>query len=426
MKMKVNCFILIGVIMVNMLACSKGQLSDSTENLMDAYEEKSTSELQSEAVQISTEDEAEFKENYADFAVEVLKGTAESGENSMISPLSLLTALTMTENGAGGKTLSQMEQVLANGTSVEKQNQELVNFIRKLPNTEKSHLYQANSIWFQGEDTEEKHWVKESFLQKNADTFQADIFRAAFNHDTLKDINVWASNETEGMISQVLDEMPTDAMMYLINAVAFEAEWKFTYDKSQIHEAEFLQEDGTSKKVSMMYSDEFQYLEDEDTTGFIKPYADRYSFVALLPTEGVTMEHYISNLSGKKWLQLMENVSEREGVRAGIPKFTAEYEQDMEMVLADMGMDLAFNETQADFSGIGDKELSISCVLHKTYVSVDELGTKAGATTVVEMSKSDGMDTNKEVILNRPFVYAIVDNNTNLPIFLGIVEQIEK
>lgn len=426
MKKKIICLGVIGTIMVNMLACSKGQLSGSTENLMDAYGEKNTSEIQSEAAQISIEDEAEFKENYADFAVEVLKNTAESGENSMISPLSLLTALTMTENGAGGETLSQMEQVIANGISVEKQNQELVNFIRRLPNTEKSHLHQANSIWFQGKEAEEKHWVKEVFLQKNADTFQADIFRAPFNHDTLKDINVWVSNETEGMISQVLDEIPPDAVMYLINAVAFEAEWERTYDKSQIIEAEFLQEDGTSKPVSMMYSNEFQYLEDGDTTGFIKPYADGYSFVALLPAEGITMEHYISNLSGKKWMQLLENVSERERVRAGIPKFNAEYEEDMATVLADMGMPLAFDETQADFSGIGDKELSISRVLHKTYVSVDGLGTKAGAATVVETSKSAGMDTDKEVILNRPFVYAIVDDSTNLPIFLGIVEQLEE
>lgn len=426
MKKKIICLGVIGTIMVNMLACSKGQLSGSTENLMEVYGEKNTSEIQSEAAQISIEDEAEFKENYADFAVEVLKNTAESGENSMISPLSLLTALTMTENGAGGETLSQMEQVIANGISVEKQNQELVNFIRRLPNTEKSHLHQANSIWFQGKEAEEKHWVKEVFLQKNADTFQADIFRAPFNHDTLKDINVWVSNETEGMISQVLDEIPPDAVMYLINAVAFEAEWERTYDKSQIIEAEFLQEDGTSKPVSMMYSNEFQYLEDGDTTGFIKPYADGYSFVALLPAEGITMEHYISNLSGKKWMQLLENVSEEESVRAGIPKFNAEYEEDMATVLADMGMPLAFDETQADFSEIGDKELFISRVLHKTYVSVDELGTKAGATTVVEMSKSAGMDIEKEVILNRPFLYAIVDDSTNLPIFLGIVEQLEE
>lgn len=426
MKKKIICFGLIGIIMVNMLACSKGQLSGFTENLMETYGEKNTSEIQSEAAQIGIEDEAEFKANYIDFATAVLKNTVESGENSIISPLSLLTALTMTENGAGGETLSQMEQVLANGISVEKQNQELVNFIHQLPNTEKSHLHQTNSIWFQGKETEETQWVKETFLQKNADTFQADIFCAPFTHDTLKDINVWVSNETEGMISKVLDEIPLDVMMYLINAVAFEAEWERTYDKSQITEGEFLQENGTRKRVTMMYSDEFQYLEDEDTTGFIKPYADGYSFVALLPADGITIEHYISNLSGKKWVKLLENVNKEEHVRAGIPKFNAEYEENMVKVLTDMGMPLAFDETQADFSEIGDKELFISCVLHKTYVSVDELGTKAGATTVVEMSKSAGMDIEKEVILNRPFVYAIVDNSMNLPIFLGSVEKIGK
>lgn len=425
MKKKIICFILTGIMMVNVLACDKARLSNSTEDLTESYKKTGTSEVQMEDT-LSTEYKKEFEENYADFAIELLKNTAESGESCMISPLSLLTSLTMTENGADGETLSQMEQVLANGTSVERQCQELVDFSYNLPDAEGSQLKQANSIWFKEEDTDKDSWVKETFLQKNADTFQADIFGSFFNNDTIEDINVWVSNETDGMVPQMLEKMSEDAVMYLINAVAFEAEWENVYKASDIHDAEFLQENGTSQKVSMMYSDERQYLEDENTMGFMKTYKDGYSFVALLPSEEIALEEYLAGMSGEKWLNLMENVDNEEMVRTGIPKFKVEYENDMSEVLADMGMPLAFDNVQADFSGITEEQLSISRVLHKTYVNVDELGTKAGASTVVEMTKGEGAEVTKEVILNHPFIYAIIDNNTNLPVFLGIVEEIKE
>ena len=424
MKKKIVCFVLTGIMLVNVIGCGKAHLSNSTEDLTESYKKTSTSEVQMEDT-LSTEDKKEFEENYADFAIELLKNTAKSGGNCMISPLSLLTSLTMTENGADGETLSQMEQVLANGSSVERQCQELVDFSYNLPDAEGSQLKQANSIWFK-EEADKASWVKETFLKKNADTFQSDIFGSLFNNDTIEDINVWVSDETDGMITQMLKEIPEDAVMYLINAVAFEAEWENVYKASDIRDAEFLQENGTSQKISMMYSDERQYLEDEDTIGFMKPYKDGYSFVALLPSEEIALEDYLEEMSGEKWFNLMENVDTEEMVRTGIPKFKAEYENEMREVLANMGMSLAFDEVQADFSGITEEQLSISRVLHKTYVSVDELGTKAGASTVVEMTKETAMEINKEVILNRPFVYTIIDNNTNLPVFLGIIEEVEE
>ena len=290
-------------------------------------------------------------------------------------------------------------------------------------------MNQANSIWVKNSNGTLA--IREEFLQKNADTFDADIYSAPFDAQTLKDINTWVARETDNMIPQMLNQIDPTTVMYLINAVAFEAEWQSPYGDYQVRDSEFYQENGGSETVEMMYSEEHRYLEDADTTGFIKPYKEGYSFVALLPKDGMSMEDYLDGLTGEKYMAPMENQGIGVTVDTGLPKFTSEYTAELKDILAEMGMPLAFDEWNADFSGIGscgDGNLYISMVLHKTYVSVDELGTKAGAATAVAMNEATAVmpEEPKRVILDRPFVYAIVDNENYLPVFIGVVETVEK
>ena len=359
-----------------------------------------------------------------DFAIRLFKQTNENGKNTLISPLSVLCALAMTANGAEGETREQMEAVL--GMSVEELNLYLYSYINSLPQGEKYKLSVANSIWFTDDD---RFTVNQDFLQTNADYYGADIYKTPFNKQTLKDINNWVKNETDNMIPKVLEDIPDAAIMYLINALAFEAEWTEIYEKNQVRDKTFTKEDGTKQDVELMYSTEGKYIEDENATGFIKYYKERkYAFVALLPNEGVTVSEYVNSLDGASLAALLANAESR-SVETAIPKFESEYDIEMSSILEAMGMSNAFNVTFADFTGIGDSTeggIYISKVIHKTYIQVGEKGTKAGAVTAIEMKDGSAgpPDEIKQVYLDRPFVYMLIDCETNTPFFIGTVMDV--
>ncbi len=372
----------------------------------------------------------EFAESYMDFSLRLLMQSqkSDSGADVMVSPLSVMMALEMTRNGAVGETLSQMETVLYPDITAEEGKEGLLAFSSGLPDTEKGHLALADSIWFK----EDIFIPNENFLKICAADYDAEIYEAPFDEDTLSDINRWVEEGTDGMVKDILNEIPEDAVMYLINAVAFEAEWQDTYHEYQVRDADFYCADGSSATIEMMYSEEWGYLQDENAEGFIKPYAEGYDFVALLPDEEISLEEYIGQLDGATFLQTIKEVDDTIEVNAGLPKFESETSLELSGVLTELGMPLAFDEDAADFSAMGAPSyetagnIYISRVLHKTYIAVDELGTKAGAATVVEMATGSAMESpeTRTVILNRPFLYAIVEKDSGLPVFIGTVNDL--
>ena len=362
--------------------------------------------------------------NVTDFAIRLFKASNERGENTLISPLSVLCALAMTANGAEEETLTQMEEVL--GMTTEDLNLYLYSYMKNLPQGDKYKLSLANSIWF---TDDERFTVNQDFLQTNADYYGADIYEAPFDKQTLKDINNWVNEKTDEMIPEVLDKIPSDAIMYLINALAFEAEWSAIYEKHQVKDGEFTKEDGTKQDAEFMYSTEGTYLADENATGFMKYYkGGKYAFVAMLPNEGVSVSDYIASLDGESLNALLAN-PQYETVYTSLPKFETEYAVEMAEILKGMGMTEAFDMYDADFDGIGtstDGNIHISRVLHKTFISVGEKGTKAGAATVVEAADGAAMEPQepKEVYLDRPFVYMLIDCENNIPFFIGTMMNV--
>ena len=365
---------------------------------------------------------------YTDFAVRLFQECAGSRDegNVLVSPLSVINALAMTANGAGGKTLAQMEVMF--GADLTSLCDYLHAYNGNLPSAEKYKLHVANSIWVKDD---EGFTVQPDFLQANANRFNADVYMAPFDGSTLRDINKWVSRNTDEMIPEILDEIPEDAVMYLINALAFDAEWQRVYRDYQISDGFFTREDGTRQETEMMYSTEYTYLRDTRAQGFVKYYNDaKYAFAALLPDEGVSLEEYITSLTGERLHELLSN-PERPDVRTAIPKFEAEYSVLLNDTLENLGMKDAFDSETADFSGLGsslDGNLYISRVIHKTYIAVDEKGTKAGAATAVEVNTESAMmepDDVKTVYLDRPFVYMIIDCEENLPVFIGTVTDLK-
>lgn len=350
-----------------------------------------------------------------DFSVKLLQSTCEEEENTLVSPMSVLSALAMTANGARGETRSQMENTL--GGTVEQLNGALTG----LGQEEDSPLYLANSIWFAegGRIT-----PNPDFLQINADYYRAGVFEAPFDQTTVTDINRWVKEHTHGMVEEILKKIPHDTVMYLINALAFEAEWENPYQKEDVWQQVFTSQAGEVQQVSMMHSEETFYLRDDQAQGFMKYYqGGRYAFVALLPDKGNSVLDYVEGLDGQQLKALLDNPTSVP-VMTTMPKFESEMEVDLREVLKEMGMDLPFDSAQADFTDLGtspEGNLYINQVFHKAYLEVEEKGTRGGAATAVEMNTEAAPEEQMVVTLDRPFVYMVVDTSSMLPVFMGTV-----
>ena len=352
----------------------------------------------------------------ANFAVSLFRSSVEEGKNTLISPLSVLTALAMTANGAEGETLAQMEEVL--GATPAQLNSWLHSYLSQQKEDDALHL--ANAIWF---NTHERFTPNHDFLQTNADYFGAGIHAAEFNDMTRRDINDWVNDHTDGMIRDILDEIPDDALMYLVNALAFEAKCATVYAEDQVRAGTFTTADGRKQDAELMYDTLYSYLETENATGFLRHYQGGYAFVALLPKEGVTVSQLVESLDGDSLVALLSQ-PQSIAVDTAIPKFEAESALEMSTILQNMGMTDAFDPELADLTGLGTSDggnIFINRVLHKTFISVGEQGTRAGAATVVEANDRAmaATEDNKQVILDRPFVYMLIDTESNLPFFMG-------
>lgn len=286
----------------------------------------------------------------------------------------------------------------------------------------------ANSVWLRDS---EGLVVGDEFLAACGERLGAQAYRAAFDQSTVDDVNAWVSDRTHGMIPEMLSHIPASAQLCLINALAFEGTWEEPYDEEgNIEPDVFTTEEGVEQDVRMMRSREQSYLESDLATGFIKPYENyNYAFVGILPNEGVTVGELLESLDGTALRELLTPV-EYASVDAGLPMFTTTYQAELTDILRALGVTDAFEAEVADFSPMGESDdgpLYVSQVVHKTYVDVNEEGTRAAAVTSVGMDGASGTPDNpvvNEVILDRPFVYLIVDQQTMTPIFMGVAESI--
>jgi serine protease inhibitor len=362
----------------------------------------------------------QFLQATADFSVELFKKSYTKGKNSLISPTSVYLALGMTANGADGNTLKEFETLLGKkDIKIKELNSYYNSLDESLTGKQSSKVSIANSIWYRDDESLN---VKKDFLQTNVDYYNASAYKADFNSkQTIQDINNWVKANTEKQIDKIIDTIDANTVMYLINTVYFDAQWLEPYTKESVRKGNFKLSDDSTKSVDFMYSLEDGYLKDNNAQGFIKPYKDgQYSFVALLPNEGVSIDNYVSSLNGESFTNLIKNKS-NDKVRASLPKFKSDYGIKLIEPLKQMGLKECFDAGKANFSKMAsgeENDLYVSDVLHKTFISVDTQGTKAGAATKVEIQTYGALAT-KSINLNRPFVYAIIDNETKLPLFIG-------
>ena len=377
----------------------------------------------------TTTDRKAFVAAQRNFGVELFKRlyAEEPGENTLLSPLSVILALSLTSQGAENNTRAQLSQLLWGGMDIDTANGYLADYLARLPENEYAQLKIANSVWMrEGEALQ----VNDTYLSDVARLFAAEARRAPFDGQTVEDVNAWVSDKTDGMIDKVLEELEPETVMLLINALLFEAQWQEEYSEKQLVPDIFTSADSIAQQVTMMSSTEHRFLSDGMATGTYRHYRKSgYRFVAMLPNPGVSIDEYIASLDGEHIEKLLGSAGEYAIVHTRIPKFTQNCTyKSLQKTLAGMGLTDLFDPTAADLSGMGNyggEPLYVSSITHQTAIEVNEIGTRAAAVTV-ELEAGAGMPPEQTYTLHfdRPFVYMIVDNN-NVPIFIGAVTEIE-
>ncbi|MBP5354454.1 MAG: serpin family protein [Lachnospiraceae bacterium] len=358
---------------------------------------------------------------YEEFAYKLFAQLPE-GKTRMISPFSIYVALSMLANGAEGETLAQLDELL--GLTAEERNAYLAAWIADLTKggDGATTFSNADSLWIY--DAMESGVPKE-FLDICAQYYRAAVYSTPMDDSTVADINAWVKAKTMDMIDELIDSLPANTAMVLMNAIALDAAWEDEFDKADTKkDCTFTRSDGTTEKVDMMYAlQEYGYMENDLAIGFSKKYKGfEFTFMALLPREGVTLHELLTSLT-PQFVHGLRNSSTRylDKVHIAMPKYEQEYSLNLNDILKNLGMTDAFDGGKADFHRLmTGPDVWVDSVSHKTHIKVDEKGTQAEAATDVIMSYR-GIVKEYYVTLDRPFVYMILDSD-GLPIFIGTYE----
>lgn len=365
----------------------------------------------------------ELNQAILNFTWNLFKESSENPGNIMISAPSAYFALAMTLNGAANETKNEMLKALsADNISLEDLNTGLNDWMILISKNRTAKFSITNSIWLR-----EGFNANKDFLQTNADYYSAYIRSLDFGDASAPDeINKWVKEATNDTIDKIVDEISDDLMMYLINAIYFKGDWKEQFSANKTREMEFNTPSGKLKTDFMNRRGNIDYLKLKDITGVILPYVDeQFAFVGLLPAEDQTPKELINELSALDLMRLLSN-KEVKNIELSLPKFESSYEDSLKNELSNLGMDIAFEPYNADFSVMREdlkKDLYIGDVKQKTYIKVDEKGTEASAVTSVEMNTTSMPVELPKVVFDRPFVYGIIDVETGIPLFIGIMEN---
>ena len=364
------------------------------------------------------------------FAFDLYQTLREEDGNLFYSPHSISLALAMTYAGAHGETAQQMADTLHfvlyqdslhpafNSLDIElSQRGEGA----KGKNGEGFRLNIVNAIW--GQDGYE---FLSEFLDVLAENYGAGLRLLDFMkapEESRITINNWVSDQTEGRIEDLIPQGVIDALTRLVltNAIYFNAAWQHPFKEDLTEDGPFYLLDGGEVTVPMMRQTEsFGYAEGDGYQVVELPYDGReLSMVLMLPQAG-RFEAFEGSLNIQRTDAIVKDLTRRQ-VALTMPKFEFESDFSLGKTLAAMGMPVAFSGG-ADFSGMtGNRDLFISDVIHKAFVSVDEAGTEAAAATAVVMKLTAMPEEPIEVTVDRPFIFLIHDIETGAILFIGRV-----
>lgn len=349
----------------------------------------------------------------------------QPAKNIFVSPYSASTALQMVCNGAGGRTKAEMAQVL--GTTDLQQN--AINAatleIQKSLDAAGTNiiLNTANALWCRKGVS-----IKPAFIAGNQQFFRATIESLDFdNPQTVDIINGWVTEKTHGKISSIL-QGPIDPAteLFLANAIYFKGKWEEPFDANATKNRVFRLRGGAQKELPMMeQSRHFDYRRGSGYQAVRLAYEDSaLSMYIFLPDENSSPEKLLSIMNGDNWQRITKpGFNDHDGMLR-LPKFRIEYGVQLNQPLKALGMKQAFDTHAADFPGIADHGLFISDALQKAFVEINEKGTEAAAATMMTMP-ANGIEMNPpppfHMIVDRPFLFLIEDQNTGTILFMGVI-----
>jgi serpin B len=355
------------------------------------------------------------------FVIDLFKELEKTEEgNLFFSPLSIQYALSMTLNGSKDETFNSIKEVLAvsdlNEHEINEAFKSLTEFLLNVD--DKVLLTIANSIWF-----EQKLTATEAFKKAMQVYYNAEVSGLDFKSpQSVNTINNWVETKTNGLIDKLINEIPDNAVMYLVNAIYYKALWRYPFEEANTQKAPFYPEDNKEIEVMMMHSEEMavDYYLNEITHVIDIPYGNgQYSMMVLLPVEGKKTEDILEVLD-KNTLKNWNNSIRPMEAELFMPKYKIEYKALLNEALSDMGMEIAFTD-RADFTRLFEEEygLMISKVIHKAVIEVNEEGTEAAAVTGVEVSLTSMPPEKPVLTLNRPFIFFIKEKHTGAILFAG-------
>lgn len=342
--------------------------------------------------------------------------------NNILSPISIIYALGMLNNGAAGETQQQINKVLGFAdTGTEGINtfcqKMLVKALYSDPDTK---LNIANNIYF---NSSLGYSLNPAFTQLAKEYYEAEPELRDF-HDgkTMNVINQWCSDHTERMIEKVLDEdsFRPNAVSYLLNAIYFKGDWRSKFEETDTQEEAFTLSNNQQRQVPMMHQrSSFPYMEDDLCQCVKLAYGNgTYAMTVFLPREGVKIADVLETLTATSWMQLNARMDETT-VDLKIPRFNVETDIDLIGIMSRLGMPKAFTEL-AEFPNFCDGNTFIGLMKQSAKIKVNESGTQAAAVTVIEITES-AMPAEEVVSFcaTRPFLYVINDQTTGAILFIG-------
>ena len=334
-------------------------------------------------------------------------------ENIVVSPYSAGVALSMLEEGAGGQTKVELDNAL-NGCLFKGD---------KLDGGEEVVVKSANSLWLDSNFSVRNRYV--STLQGDYDAL-VETLRFS-DPATVRAINNWCSENTEGKIDEILKELSPGDVMVLLNALYFNAPWQDEFDASLTSKADFRGQSGTTKVDMMHRKGLYNYAEYQGCQMIELP--DRggvYSMFVVLPPSGMRIDDVLPYVNEGIYKEAMNMLSPSQ-VRFSMPKLKLETELLLNDVLENMGVRTAFSAA-ADFKGLAQTgPLAVSQVKQKCYIDITESGTEAAAVTsiTVRMTSLRPETDVKTMTVDRPYVFFIADRENSDILFAGKIVNLK-